>query len=129
MFGCYILTPYFLKELYASNNHLKSLPTSFCKLEKMTVLDLSDNCLKCLPENIGDLTRLKVLKLNGNKSLHNLPKTICCMQSLVQMDLDCDNFSYPPAAVIRQGTESILKFICDGMKGFIVHFKSSKRQF
>lgn len=100
--------------MYANRNQLRYLPESLCKLEKLSVLDLSDNCLKGLPENIGNLSKLKVLKLKGNKSLHSLPKSFCQAQSLIVLELDCDNFVYPPVAVVRKTAEDIIKYICDG---------------
>lgn len=96
------------------------MPETICKLEKLTTLDLSNNYLKSLHDNVGNLRRLKILKLRGNKNLQRLPKSICQAQSLILLDLDCDNFVYPPATVAEQGTENIIKYICDGTT--VCHF-------
>lgn len=87
-------------------------------------MDLSNNCLKHLPENIGNLNRLKILKLKGNERLCDLPKSVCRVQSLVLLELDCDRFVYPPAEITRQGTDVIIKYICDGRKMLFSTFKT-----
>lgn len=106
--------------MYASNNQLKQLPENLFNLEKLAILDLSNNCLKSLPENISGLIRLRILKLKGNKHLVKLPKNICRAQILELLELDCDNFVYPPAEVVQRGTEHIIKYICDGKHQFFI---------
>lgn len=102
------------QELYAGNNQFRYLAENVCKLEKLRILDISSNNLKSLPDNIGNLKQLETLKLKGNKNLHMLPRGICQAQSLVLLELDCDNFKYPPAAILERGAEQIIKYICDG---------------
>lgn len=98
-------------------------------MQKLTILDLSNNSLKHLPENLGSLARLKIMKMKGNKNLKNLPKSICQVQSLILLDLDCDNFVYPPVTVVQKGTENIIKFICDGIKIANISKTRLKREF
>lgn len=83
---------------------------------------MSHNCLKCLPENIGSLVRLRIFRLKCNKDFHSLPKSICQAQCLELLELDCDNFIYPPVNVVQQGTEEIIKYICDGIVTYLIFF-------
>lgn len=103
-----------LQELHANNNRLKKLPLNICKLEQLQVLNVSSNVLGSLPEDIGNLTRLCRLTAKNNKPLNYLPKSICRIASLTLIEVDCDNFIYPPATVLNKGTELVKKFICDG---------------
>lgn len=102
------------KELNISDNHIKKLPSSLCNLKKLRILDASNNVLKKLPENIGNLISLCKLNILGNTSLNHLPKSICCAQRLREIQVETSHFIYPPANVAEMGTESIMKYICDG---------------
>lgn len=70
--------------------------------------------LVSLPEDIGNLTRLCRLAATNNKLLNYLPKSIGRIASLKLIEVDCDNFVYPPATVLKKGTEFTKRFICDG---------------
>lgn len=79
------------------------------------MLNVANNFLKALPENIGSLTNLHSLSINGNKSITRLPKSIFSVQKLTTLELDKDNFVYPPSNVIENGTAAVLEYICNGM--------------
>lgn len=107
-----------LEELYLNNNQLKKLPQRLNTLEHLKILNLSNNYLRVLPDNIGTLSNLRSLHLDGNKGLKKLPQSICCCTKLSKITLDSMNLLYPPSQIALQGTEAIIKFICDGSKKF-----------
>lgn len=104
----------YFQELHLKNNQIKKLPSTICNLEKLRVLDISNNLLRLLPENIGSLVSLQILNVTNNKNLKHLPKSICKAQRITSLNLDSDNFVYPPAEVAQNGVDSIMKYICDG---------------
>lgn len=102
------------QELYLDQNQLKKLPDAICNLHNLTILNVAHNSLKTLPENIGNLKNLKFLSLNGNKHLKRLPKSICNARRLVSLEVDCERFIYPPSEIMEEGTEAVMKYICNG---------------
>lgn len=80
----------------------------------LETLDVSDNMLQSLPEDMGKMNGLQSVNLLGNKHLTCLPKSICHIPSLSIIKVNCDNFVYPPTSIVQQGTDAILKYICDG---------------
>lgn len=105
------------QEFYLNNNSIKKLPSTLCSLQKLQVLDVSNNALRVLPDNMGSLVSLQHLNISGNK-VQQLPKSICHAQRLSKIVLDTDNCIYPPRDIVEQGTEVIMKFICDGESYF-----------
>lgn len=75
---------------------------------------MSENKLQNLPEKIGNLINLRELNILDNKHLKELPKSICKARNLNKLELNGDNFIYPPSSVMGNGTEAILKFIANG---------------
>ncbi|KAJ8919764.1 hypothetical protein NQ315_006293 [Exocentrus adspersus] len=102
-----------LQEIYMNNNDIKKLPETICKLLNLKILDVSDNALKTLPETMGDLVNLKYLNIRGNKRLKRFPRSLCKCQRLQALELDTEDFVYPPSAVTENGTEAVLRYICD----------------
>ncbi|GJQ76835.1 hypothetical protein Trydic_g15042 [Trypoxylus dichotomus] len=100
-----------LRALLVSKNLLKKLPSSICNLRHLEILDVSENKLQCLPENLGDLGNLKELNVKDNKYLKQLPKSTCKARNLNKIELDSENFVYPPTTVANNGAEAILQFI------------------
>ncbi|XP_030753759.1 E3 ubiquitin-protein ligase LRSAM1-like isoform X2 [Sitophilus oryzae] len=105
-----------LQELYLQENQLKHLPEACCCLVNLKHLDISKNRLKDLSENIGNLVNLRILKLENNPDLKYLPKSICRAQRLILIELDVEGFLYPPIDIIREGTESIMRYICSDIE-------------
>ena len=79
-----------LKQLLLSQNSISNVPSSIIKLSSLQLLDVSHNNLSSLPPNIGMMREITELALRGNNHL----KT-------------------PPADVIAEGTDSILRFFRD----------------
>lgn len=105
---------YVLKVLYVHYNKLKKLPETLGDLSKLQSLNVSHNNIKELPKTLGRLPRLKTLDLAGNAKLTRLEKSMAHIRSLETLTLDADNLVYPEAAVCRQGTEQIMRFLCKG---------------
>jgi Leucine-rich repeat (LRR) protein len=73
--------------LSVTDNLLRSLPDSICKLKKLKKLSLQGNILESLPENIGELESLEHLALSGNL-LTSLPDSICNLKNLKFLTVD-----------------------------------------
>ncbi|KAK4877286.1 hypothetical protein RN001_009792 [Aquatica leii] len=100
-----------LLELYLNDNHIKKLPSSICGLKKLQILDLSNNMLKDLPEDLGNLTNLRRLSIQENK-ISRLPKSLSGAQRIQDIIVTTSNLVYPPTEVANEGTESIMRYIC-----------------
>ena len=70
-----------LKELYLTENRLKTIPESIGNLKSLKKLNLSDNHLIKLPNEIGNLINLKELHLNHNV-IQFLPESISSLKNL-----------------------------------------------
>ena len=103
-------------------NRLKYLPDSIGELSKLIVLDISSNKLRYLPTSFGSLKCLNVLKIESNHSLKYLPPSLCLATRLAHISLDVDRVVDPPKDVTTQGTEAILRHLCQG-KYAVVHSK------
>ncbi|XP_018574898.1 E3 ubiquitin-protein ligase LRSAM1-like isoform X2 [Anoplophora glabripennis] len=102
-----------LQEFYVNNNEIKKLPENMCKLSNLRIFEVSNNILKLLPETMGNLVSLTYLNICGNKHLTSLPKSLSNCQRIQMLDLDSKGFIYPPSIVVENGTEAILRFLCD----------------
>lgn len=85
-----------------------------CHLVNLKVISFINNKLKYLPEDIGLLINLRKLKLQGNQHLKCLPKSIGKARRLVLIEVDSENFVYPPGEVVEGGAEVIKKYISNG---------------
>lgn len=101
-----------LRELYVSNNRLKTLPNSIGQLKNLRLLNLSDNLLKILPSSLGQLTKLTSIDVSRNPNLKVLPKELCGAINLTSITLDIENVTYPPSEISQMGTIEIMKFFC-----------------
>lgn len=102
-------------ELYLQNNQLQSIPESVSYLQCLKIIDASNNCLKKLCSALGNLANLKVLKITGNKDLVELPCELCKASNITAIELDADQYLFPPPGIITEGTESIMRFMCEKM--------------
>ncbi|XP_067015891.2 E3 ubiquitin-protein ligase LRSAM1 isoform X2 [Anabrus simplex] len=100
-----------LRELNVKANQLTFLPEVISELENLQTLIVSENKLEGLPSSIGCLLNLQHLDIRLNKDLSHLPTNLCKACALRELHLNPENFTYPSAAVLRQGTESIMKFL------------------
>lgn len=101
-----------LTELYLQNNFLECIPDGIKYLECLQVLDLSNNKLKHLNPGLGELKCLRLLKISDNKPLDKLCPELCLSTNLLSIELDCDNFTFPPANIVKKGTVEIMKYLC-----------------
>jgi len=101
-----------LKVLYLQQNKLKGLPTTIGNLTNLATLNLSENNLKEIPVSISSLRSLKTLDLRSNPKLKKIPKELAALQCLETVLLDESAIIYPAATVVAQGTEAIMRFLC-----------------
>lgn len=104
-----------LTELYLQNNYLESLPEGFKYLEFLKILDVSHNKLKSLNPSLGNLKCLSVFKITGNIDLNRLCPELCFATNLQTIELDGENFIFPPVEVATKTTEDIMKYLCSEM--------------
>ncbi|XP_055608583.1 E3 ubiquitin-protein ligase LRSAM1-like [Uranotaenia lowii] len=102
-----------LRELIVSNNCLEKLPTTINRLQKIELLDVSSNNLQSL-EQLSFMPNLKILNISGNARLAKLPNLLATCDNLVDIVLDPNTISEPPADVIQRGTYAIIKFLSTG---------------
>ena len=68
--------------LSLSGNKLRSLPSPILEIKKIEVLDLSFNNIESLPEELADLKKLRVLSIQGNELITSLPRTVTKLKNL-----------------------------------------------
>ena len=68
--------------------------------------------------SISSLRSLKTLDLRSNPKLKKIPKELAALQCLETFLLDESVIIYPAATVVAQGTEAIMRFLCQGMCQF-----------
>eukprot|EP00088_Acartia_fossae_P032609 TRINITY_DN33368_c0_g3_i2.p1 TRINITY_DN33368_c0_g3~~TRINITY_DN33368_c0_g3_i2.p1 ORF type:complete len:753 (+),score=281.15 TRINITY_DN33368_c0_g3_i2:53-2311(+) len=101
-----------LRNLYLQKNRLKCVPSSLGNLTKLTLLNLAQNNLKDLPDTLASLTSLRTLDLRGNPKLKELGKWLCQLRCLDTLLVDEATVSYPDSSITSQGTEAIMRFLC-----------------
>lgn len=108
-----------LREIKFTGNETYRLPVSFSLATKLTVLDVSNNCLeelehaeldkleslislklsnnkiKSIPDNFDSFRSLRILSLSSN-SLSELPKCICDITTIVDLDISFNEISSLP---------------------------------
>ncbi|MFN8277094.1 MAG: leucine-rich repeat domain-containing protein [Chitinophagales bacterium] len=89
-----------LEELYASNNHIQSLPEELFTRGRLKVVDLSNNNLTALPANLDVCGNLGVLNVSGNQ-IKNLPEAITNLQNLRYLNLAGNKFIKPVIEIKR----------------------------
>lgn len=102
-----------LTELYVQNNQLKHIPEAIEYLQSLQILDVSSNKLRDLTASLGKLTNLKRLNIKNNTELKELCSELCLARNLVQVELDGEQFVYPPKEICTQQTKDIMAFLCD----------------
>ncbi|XP_025836994.1 E3 ubiquitin-protein ligase LRSAM1 isoform X3 [Agrilus planipennis] len=61
------------------------------------------------------MVSLQEINLKNNPKLHELPKSISCLHNMQCIQIDITGFTYPPEEIVKNGTSSIMKFICEDM--------------
>lgn len=102
-----------LRELFVSNNSLEKLPVTINRLKKLELLDVSVNNLTTL-EQVSFMPQLRILNICGNVRLHKLPNQLATCDNLVDIVLDPNTVSEPPADVTTGGTYAIIKYLSTG---------------
>uniref|UniRef100_A0A2H1V5S7 SFRICE_011056 n=1 Tax=Spodoptera frugiperda TaxID=7108 RepID=A0A2H1V5S7_SPOFR len=104
-----------LTELYIQDNHIKALPENIQYMQSLQILDVSKNQLQSLTPAIGKLKNLRKLNLSENKDLYELCPELCLASNLTSLDIDGEQFLFPPSDIAIQDTAAIMKFLCDKM--------------
>lgn len=104
-----------LTELYIQDNQIKNIPDEICFMQNLQIFNVSNNKLKTLTPSLGHLKRLRQLFLTGNEDLTSLCVELCLANNLEHIELDGEQFSFPPANIAIQGTSEIMKFLCTNM--------------
>ena len=63
---------------------------------------------------LSSLTSLKTLDLRSNPKLKKIPKEIAALRCLETLLLDETAITYPTPSIVCQGTEAIMRFLCQG---------------
>lgn len=101
-----------LEVLNVKNNKLKALPSAIGNLHTLQTLNLQGNDLHSLPAEIGNLKSLRTLNVSENSNLKGVPPTLAHVRTLETIVLDTDRITFPPKAVVIEGTASIVKYLC-----------------
>jgi hypothetical protein len=86
------------------------------ELKLLQSLDVSHNLLKELPESVfPNLKRLKTLNVSHNPKLKKLAKSVGhCHSIQTLLGPDPEVVQYPPANIVKQGTEQTMRFLAKG---------------
>lgn len=97
----------------ASNNCLKSLPSSFSKLKSLQDLNLNNNHFSKVPLALCALPALHKLSLDGNK-IKRIPNDFHSLQSsLGSFSVECESLEDPFRNLLRDGNlEDLMKRLC-----------------
>lgn len=104
-----------LTELYIQNNHIKTFPDSIQFMQALQILDASQNKLQSLSPSLGKLKNLRKLNITDNKELNELCPELCLATNLISLQIDGEQFIFPPSEIATQDTTAIMKFLCDKM--------------
>lgn len=102
-----------LTEFYVQNNQLKYIPEEIQYLQNLQILDVSKNRLKKLTPSLGKLKNLRRLNITTNEELDELCPELCLATNLISIELDCEQYVYPPPEVIAKTTAEIMQFLCN----------------
>lgn len=92
-------------------NKLKKLPKSFDMLKRLKSLNLKNNKFQQIPMVLCNVISLRNLNLCNNKKLKVLPKEFSNLLNLENLEID--DMDYPSSDICSEGTQSILKFLCE----------------
>lgn len=98
-----------LTELDASCNQLTHLPPHLSDLQHLRSFLLRSNLLLCLPVDVTYLTLVR-LDLRANR-IASLPVELRLMKSLIDLLVDDNPLTSPPASLCRRGRVHIFKYL------------------
>ncbi|CAH2989981.1 unnamed protein product [Chilo suppressalis] len=101
-----------LTELYVQDNFIEFIPDSIESLQNLRIFNLSRNRLKCLTPYLGKLINLRKLIISENNTLKELCPELCFATNIISIEIDAENFIFPPSEVVSLGTEEIMKYLC-----------------
>ncbi|XP_075986194.1 E3 ubiquitin-protein ligase LRSAM1-like [Anticarsia gemmatalis] len=104
-----------LTELYLQDNLIKSLPENIQFMQSLQILDVSNNKLRSLTSSLGKLKCLRKLRLVDNNDLNELCPELCYATNLSSLEIDGEQFVFPPPEVATQSTADIMKYLCKKM--------------
>ncbi|XP_014370616.2 E3 ubiquitin-protein ligase LRSAM1-like [Papilio machaon] len=104
-----------LTELHIQHNMLKAIPDGIKYLESLRILDVSNNKLTNLTPSIGSLKALNYLNICQNEDLTELCPEVCLARNLRQIDLDGNQFTFPPIEITCKGIKAIMMFLCESI--------------
>jgi hypothetical protein len=67
-----------------------------------------------VPASLSGLSSLKTLDLRGNPKLKKIPRELCALRCLETLLLDEGSITYPAPGLAAQGTEAVMRFLCQG---------------
>ncbi|XP_062513140.1 leucine-rich repeat-containing protein 40-like [Corticium candelabrum] len=102
----------YLERLSVYGNQLESLPWTLYKLHRLTIFRLGGNNLRNDDLHaIQQMAGLQHLYLRQNYKLTSIPRDVCLMRSLRELNADeCDNLRSPPLGVIKQGMSNLRSY-------------------
>lgn len=104
-----------LTELYIQDNQIKILPENIQFMQSLQILDVSNNKLRSLTPAVGKLKDLRKLNISDNKDLNELCPELCLAANLISLELDGEQFIFPPSEIATQDTAQIMKYLCETM--------------
>lgn len=105
-----------LRRLSIKGNNLSSIPPEIGALRDLESLYLDNNRLVRLPPQLGKLSFLERLSVRKN-SLTSLPFEIGQLNNLHTLDCSSNILSEFPPEVLAQGTQAILAYLREQLKG------------
>lgn len=102
-----------LTELYIYSNHIKTLPETIQYMQSLRIIDVSDNKLNNLTPSISKLKNLRKLNITQNPDLNELCPELCLATNLTTLEIDGDQFVFPPSDIATQDTVTIMKYLCE----------------
>jgi len=86
------------------------------RVQELTLEGCSPTCssFKELPAELGQLTALTTLGLEGCEQLTALPKELCDIPTLEEINAKyCRNIAVPPEAIVRQGLDAMRRYYAE----------------
>ena len=103
---------YSLIHLNLDHNDISSLPSFIGSLHNLETLSACSNKIKKIAPEIGSLSKLQSLILKNNE-IAILPDSFVYCYKLVNLEVDLEKITYPPAEVVMQGGRATVLWLCE----------------